>query len=137
MKTAFHDLQAARNAFDRLELLTGITLSADLFIDVAAPDTALQNLERWLQSTSSPALQLQQVLDDPELGRLLIMLLGASQSIADSLIQNPELASLVFDRDELARIPTVEIIREQGKVLLSDSTSYSHALDRVRFLRQR
>src|SRR3954463_2560879 len=100
MNTAFQHLEAANNALERLADLTGVPLPPGFFAEAASPDQALQNLERWLRATSSPGLQLQQLLDDPELGRLLVLLLGASQPIADSLIQNPELASLVFDRNE-------------------------------------
>lgn len=137
MNTAFHNPEAAGNAIDRLAALTGVEISVDLFANVPDPDQALKNLEQWLRATSSPALQLQQVLDDPELGHLLILLLGASQPIADSLVLNPELASLVLDRSALSPIPTRAEIEKQGRNLLSDATSYSHALDRLRFLRQR
>src|SRR5258708_25793504 len=129
MNTAFHDPEAAINAIDRLAALTGVEIPVDLFEDVPGPDLALQNLERWLRATSSPNLQLQQLLDDPELGHLLVFLLGSSQPIADSLIQNPELASLLFDRSELASIPTRISVIEQGRALLAGATSYSHALD--------
>lgn len=137
MNTVFSHPEAAENALRRIEDLTGIELPFLLFDDIAGPDQALQNLERWLMATTSPGLQLQQLLEDSELGRLLILLLGASQPIADSLIQNPELASVVFDRSELTVVPDREAILEQGRVLLSDATSYSHSLDRLRFLRQR
>lgn len=137
MSTAFQNQEAAESALDRLHRLTGIPVSPSLFDGVASPDQSLQNLETWLHSTSSPGLYLQQLIDDPSLGRLLILLLGASQPIADSLIQNPEIASLVFDRNELLVVPTREGVEAQGRVLLADATSYSHALDRLRFLRQR
>jgi glutamate-ammonia-ligase adenylyltransferase len=137
MMTAFKQPEAATVALQRLSALTGANLPLQFFDGVAAPDQALQNLETWLRATSSPGLQLQQLLDDPDLGGLLILLLGASQPIADSLIQNPELASLIFDRSELAVMPTREAVEEQGRALLVGSTSYSHALDRLRFLRQR
>ncbi|HWA83182.1 MAG TPA: hypothetical protein VG820_07115, partial [Fimbriimonadaceae bacterium] len=137
MNTAFHNQEAAGNALERLAALTGVPIPVELFDDVPDPDQALQNFERWLRATSSPTFQIQQVLDDVELGHLLVLLLGASQPIADSLIQNPELASLVLDRSALAAVPTREEIERQGRTLLSDATSYSHALDRLRFLRQR
>jgi [glutamine synthetase] adenylyltransferase / [glutamine synthetase]-adenylyl-L-tyrosine phosphorylase len=137
MKSAFSHPEAAGNGLQRLLDLTGIELPLDFFSGAASPDQALLNLERWLSATSSPGLQLQQILDDPELGRLLILLLGASQPLADSLIQNPELASLVFDRSELAAVPSRASVIEQGRALLRGSTSYSHSLDRLRFLRQR
>lgn len=137
MSVVFQQPETAATALERLSMLTEIDLPVDYFEGIASPDQALQNLETWIRATSSPGLNLQQLLDDPELGRLLVLLLGASQPIADSLIQNPELASLIFDRSELARIPTRAMVEEQGRVLLSDTNSYSHSLDRLRFLRQR
>src|ERR1700736_1318170 len=98
MNTAFRDPAGATGAVERLAALTGVAPPLEIFQSAASPDQALLNLERWLRATSSPGLQFQQLLDEPDLGRLLILLLGASQPIADSLIQNPELASLVFDR---------------------------------------
>jgi len=137
MNTAFKYPEAADSAIDRLAALTAIRLSPKLFEEVPDPDQALLNLERWLTATSSPALYLQHALQEPELGLLLFLLLGASQPIADSLIQNPELASIVFDRNELTTVPTVEGVKDRGRQLLSDATSYSHSLDRLRFLKQR
>ena len=78
MKTAFSDPQSALYALGRLEALTGITIPEELFEEAASPDLALQNLERWLQATSSPSFQLQQLFDDAELGRLLVLVLGGS-----------------------------------------------------------
>jgi len=80
-------------------------------------DEYLARCARAHCATSSPGLQLQQLLDDPELGHLLIFLLGSSQPIADSLIQNPELASIVFDRAELLRVPSRTAIEERGRLL--------------------
>src|SRR5690348_13321596 len=114
MNTAFLNPEAAANALERISHLTGTPLPQDLFINVASPDQALQNLETWLRATTNPGLQLQQLLDDPELGCLLVGLLGASQPIADSLIQNPELASLVFDRASLDEFPFRAVVEEQG-----------------------
>src|SRR5579862_3622919 len=137
MNTAFKHPEAAVNTMDRLAALTGISLDAGLFSESPDPDQALLNLERWLNATASPSLYLQQALDDPEVGKLLFRLLGTSQPIADSLVQNPELASIVFDREELTAIPSPTLVIEQGKQLLSDATSYSHGLDRLRYLKQR
>ncbi len=134
---SFNNWEAAANAMDRLAALAGMPVPAALFDEIPGPDQALLNFERWLNATTAPALHLQEVLDDPELGQLLMLLLGSSQPIADSLIQNPELASLVLDRSELDVVPTLESVARQGRLLLSDASSYSHALDRLRFLKQR
>lgn len=138
--TGFRDTDAASRARDRLQDLTGLDLTRffdQCFSDVADPDVALANLERWLRTTGSPGLHMEQIQGLPSLGRRLITILGASQPIADCLIQNPELASLILEPGQLRAIPTTNVVVEEGRRLLTHSTSYSHSLDRLRFLRQR
>ena len=138
--TEFHDAEAAGRAFDRLEGQTGLLIKAVLgpiFSRTVNPDLALTNLERWLRVTSNPRFHLEQVMGLPRLGQLLIDLLGASQPLADGLIQNPELASLLLEPGEISRQPTVDLILSEGRRLLTHQTSYLHALDRLRYLRQR
>lgn len=125
---------------DRLAELVGDSVRGWVEAELAgnpAPERALTNLERWLTATSSPSLYLQQLMGMPHLGALLLVVLGASQPVADALIQNPELASLVFEPGELRRVPTREAIVREGERLLARSTSYTHSLDRLRFLKQR
>ena len=138
--THFQNPEHALSAQNRLEEMSGLSLNH--FFEVAfdgnvAPDVALTNLERWLRATASPSLYLEQLVGLPPVGKILLAMLGASQPIADTLIQNPELASLVFEVSELRRVPKQALIREEGLRLLSASTSHQHALDRLRFLRQR
>lgn len=136
----FRDPEAADRAIKRLEELTEFDLRSyvlEAFKRTPDPDLALTNLERWLRNTSSPRLHMEQMVGLPRLGGLLAMLLGASQPLADSLIQNPELASLVLEPGELARIPTREDIVAEGRRLLTASSSHSHSLDRLRYLKQR
>lgn len=108
-----------------------------LFAEVAEPDLALRNLERWLEATTNSGLHLQQLIAMPSLSRWLLVIFGSSQAMTDSLIQNPELAAIVLDPGELARKPEVSVILNEGRRLLTNATSYSHSLDRLRFLRQR
>jgi glutamate-ammonia-ligase adenylyltransferase len=110
---------------------------ADAFTDNPDPDLALTNLERWLGATGNPSVYLEQIAGAPALGRQLIMILGASQPLADSLIQNPELASLVFEPGRLSIPPTAEQVLADGRRLLRGTTSFTHALDRLRYVRQR
>ena len=124
---------------ERLEALAGQPLEEFLTHGLAenpSPDQALTNLERWLNATGNPALYMQQIVGLP-VGHLLLFLMGASQPIADSLIQNPELASLVLEPGTSRLIPTCEGVLLEGRKLLSASTSYTHSLDRLRFLRQK
>jgi glutamate-ammonia-ligase adenylyltransferase len=136
----FRDPDAARRVLERIAGLASADV-ADLvrlgLEENAAPDLALNNLERWLMSTSSPGLYAEQLVSRARVGGLLLDLLGASQPTADILIQNPELSSLLLEPAELARVPTVEALLLEGRKLLSASSGYSHALDRLRFLRQR
>jgi glutamate-ammonia-ligase adenylyltransferase len=138
--TGFRDPDAASRTRERLEALTGLDLDrffTQSFADVADPDAALTNLERWLKTTGSPGLQMEQIQGLPTLGRRLVTILGASQPIADCLIQNPELASLVLEPGQLGKVPSREVVEAEGRRLLANATSYLHSLDRLRFLRQR
>jgi [glutamine synthetase] adenylyltransferase / [glutamine synthetase]-adenylyl-L-tyrosine phosphorylase len=125
---------------ERLEELAGADLSdffAQAFEENAAPEAALANLERFLAATANPRLHLQQIAGLPQLGRLLMALFGASQPLADSLIQNPELASLVLEPRQLGDPPDRAMIEREGRKLLEKSTSPRHRLDRLRYLKQR
>ncbi|MBI5708649.1 MAG: hypothetical protein HZC36_16825 [Armatimonadetes bacterium] len=137
---AFRDPEKAHAALGRIgelcELEPSEALSSLLTANVD-PDRALGNLEAWLKSAANPAAQLQGLLDSPGLGRLLLQLMGASQPLANALIQNPELASLLTDPTALTQDPSTEIIEADGESLLESATSYSHALDRLRYLRHR
>ena len=100
------------------------------------PDQALVNLERWLKAAGNAATQIDSMLSVPQTGTLLVALLGASHQIADVLVQNPELASLVLDPGLLAERPNVGKLAAQIHAMLAGSTGYRHSLDRLRFLKQ-
>jgi len=130
----------AQMLIERLERLSMSPLDnfiANAFEQSANPDTGLANLERWLSATSNPSMHLSHLMSSTKLAQLLVMILSASQSISDCLIQNPELATILYDRDELSRYPSTDGILAEGRQLLSASTSYSHSLDRLRYLKQR
>lgn len=136
----FRDAEAAARAFARLSEVAG--QSVDDFVraavrDNAAPDLALTNFERWAGATGNPGLQVAHVAEVPSRAPLLFAILGASQPLADALIQNPELASLVLEPGEIGTPATVEEIVAEGRKLLAAATSQAHALDRLRYLRQR
>lgn len=136
----FQDEGTAERTRERLEELTGLPLGGffdSVFAEVPSPDQALVNLERWLRTLPSPALHLEHLTRVPRLARLLMVLFGGSQPMADTLIQNPDLASLILEPTELQRHPTVEGLLKEGIALLASATSYSHALDRLRYLKQR
>ncbi len=100
------------------------------------PERGLLNFERWLSATSSPGMQLENALAAPEPLLQLLTLFGASQAVADVLNQNPELAQLVLEPDIAPAFEVNQVLAE-GRALLTSATSPTHALDRLRFLKQR
>ncbi len=136
----FQDEERAERAKTRLQSLTQLDLSGfwrSAFVDCPDPDRALINLERWLNVTANPGTHLVHLSETPRLAALVVDLLGASQSVADGLIQNPELVSLVTDPGQIARPPTKQEIVKEGQGLLANALSYAHKLDRLRYLKQR
>jgi glutamate-ammonia-ligase adenylyltransferase len=138
MSATFTDQEVAERARQRLETLGGIQLPRLFesgFENNPAPDLALTNLERWLRSTSSPATHLEQLEQMPGAARLLLYILGASQPVADSIIQNPELAHLAIE-PSFAPL-SADVIVAEGRRLLDASSSTAHRMDRLRFLKQK
>ncbi len=119
------------------EILTRLQVPAHIIEANPDPEAALTNLERWLQATGSPRLYLEQLTAQPQEAKKLLFLFGAAQPLADALIQNPELGSLLLDPKESNKTPTTETIKEEGQRLLSSTTSTHHTLDRLRYLKQR
>lgn len=137
--SAFNDPDLVETSLKRIASFTG--RSVDDFVvsaalDSSRPDQAVVYFERWLKATSSPETFVDSVLSVPQLGRLLVTLLGASHQIADVLVQNPELAGLVLDPAELASRPDPLQLATEIEAMVANSTSYKHALDRIRFFRQ-
>jgi glutamate-ammonia-ligase adenylyltransferase len=136
----FRDSEAAARAIDRLSDSAGVDLGpllSDVLARNPAPDQALTNLERWAGATGSPSLHLAQLAGLPGRVPLLLVMLGASQPLADALIQNPELASLVLEPGEIGAPPTVDVLLSEGRRLLAAASGQAYALDRLRYLRQR
>ena len=134
----FRDSEAAARAVERLSALAGVPLPLeDALRNNAAPDLALTNLERWAGATGSPGLHLAQLADVPGRAPMLLAILGASQPLADALIQNPELSSLVLEPGGIGAPPTVDALLAEGRRLLAAASGQAHALDRLRYLRQR
>jgi glutamate-ammonia-ligase adenylyltransferase len=136
----FRDPERAALTQHKLEMQASLELENfwdRAFEDCPDPDRALNNLERWLNASSNSGTLMAHLAESPSLARLLILLLGASQSVANALIQNPELASIVTDPGQVSVLPDVNAIIAEGQSLLSASVSYQHKLDRLRFLKQR
>lgn len=94
------------------------------------------NLERWLKKSASPEESINNLLLSPQFASRVITLFSSSQSLSDSIIQNPELALLLSEYDDLQKEVNVETIYDEGKRLLDDAHSFQHKLDRIRFLKQ-
>lgn len=136
----FKEQEQAETIKNKLQSLTEIDLSSFWetgFANCPDPDRALINLERWLSVTANPGTNLAHLAEGPKLAALLIDLLGASQSVADGLIQNPELAAIITDPGQISTPPSKHEILSEGLALLSVAHSYAHRLDRLRYLKQR
>ena len=136
----FRDPEAAARAFERLSARAMLDLAPALreaLVRNAAPDLALANLERWAGATGNAGLHLAGLGTARVRAPLFLSILGASQPLADALIQNPELASLVLEPGGVGAPPSVEGLLAEGRVLLAAASGGSHALDRLRYLRQR
>jgi glutamate-ammonia-ligase adenylyltransferase len=135
----FADPEAAARTVERISA-TVLRSSGEFVVPAAEsssrPDQALNNLERWLGATSNPTTYFDSMVTTPEFGRLLIALFGASHQIADVLVQNPELAASILDPSVLYERPDPVALSRNVESLLAESTSYSHSLDRLRFVKQ-
>lgn len=104
-----------------------------------APDpvAARVRLDRWLRSQSQPELTLQ-TLQSFALGReAVVRLLGASEYWTQVFVQNPELGTLVLSPEEWMFPITAEDAQATARRLVAGSVSYSHQLDRLRYVKQR
>lgn len=138
--SAFEDEVAAKVARDRIEALAQTELGESffrLFEGCVDPDRSLLNLEAWMRAATSPASQIAHILSAPSLARAFVDLLGASQPLANALVQNPELAAVLTDPAALKLEPSREAIEREGRQLVAVASGYSYALDRLRFLRQK
>ncbi|MBV6457590.1 MAG: Glutamate-ammonia-ligase adenylyltransferase [Fimbriimonadaceae bacterium] len=104
---------------------------------VPSPDLALANFERWLQGVSNPATLFDFLDQYPEIAAVLVQILGSSRSLSDVLVQNPELADIVVDPAVLTLAPKAEKVLAEARGMVEQAISDSHALDRLRYLKQR
>ncbi len=137
--SGFKDADAAQRTVARIDDLAHRSIGEfvlDSAEQTSRPDQAMVNFERWIAASGSPTTMADSLAATPELGRLLITLFGASHQIADVLVQNPELAHVVLDPAVLHEKPEPTRLRAHIADLLSASTSFTHSLDRLRFLKQ-
>lgn len=99
------------------------------------PEMAAHNWDRWLQLTGNQSLHDQVRSLAPE-NCPATLIFGGSQQQSEVLIQNPELVYSLLDDSELRRAVTREEVLAEAERLLKPTNSPSHALDRVRYLKQ-
>ncbi len=124
----------------RIEQIGGVAVASwlqPLLTAQIEPSRASHRLESWLQASSSPATYLQAMAQSPATTQILLKVLTSSHQLSDLLAQNPQLASLVLDGEGLLEAQPVAQLITEGRRLLSQSTSYAHRLDRLRYLKQR
>ncbi len=117
----------------------GTTLAAALTEEAAGsadPERGIRNVLRWVESPGASESRVALLAENPGFLHRLVQLVAASQAIADSLFQNPELALLLSDREELENPLLKTEIEEAGRRLLEPARSYAHSLDRLRYLKQ-
>lgn len=103
----------------------------------ADADRAVANIDRWLAAGGGSPVRSEALARDPALRYRLVTLVAASQAIGDMFVQNPEMALMLADSDEMSKPVEASEIIEEGRRILSDAGSFSHALDRLRFLKQK
>lgn len=103
----------------------------------ADADRAIANIDRWLAAGGGSPVRSEALARDPALRYRLITLVAASQAIGDMFVQSPEMALMLADSSEMSRPVEASEVIEEGQRILSDAGSFSHALDRLRFLKQK
>jgi len=100
------------------------------------PDRLLLNIDRWLESLGATLTYYRLFAEAPVVLKPVLTLLAASQYMADTLLQNPELSELLLDVRLLSRPrPRAELRRDLNR-LLKPCTTYWMKLDRLRAFKQ-
>jgi glutamate-ammonia-ligase adenylyltransferase len=109
----------------------------DALMESADSDRALVNVDRWVGVGEEALQRVDALSSNPALAIRLSRICGASQPLADALAKNPELGNILGDPDELSRLVSIEQIIAEGTALIKGTNSFIHALDRLRYLKQR
>ncbi|MCL6536767.1 MAG: hypothetical protein K6U77_11955 [Armatimonadetes bacterium] len=100
------------------------------------PDRLLVNCDRWLESLGATLTYYRLFADAPHALKPVLAVLGASDYMADTLLQNPELSEILLDARLLTRPRTRADMRRDLSRLLRACTSYWMQLDRLRAFKQ-
>jgi len=100
------------------------------------PDRLLVNCDRWLESLGATLTYYRLFAETPHALKPVLAVLGASDFMADTLLQNPELSEILLDVRLLTRPrPRSEMRRDLSR-LLRACTTYWMQLDRLRAFKQ-
>jgi glutamate-ammonia-ligase adenylyltransferase len=128
-----------QSTIERIEGLTQAPAGwlGALLPGLADADMALRGLETWLVASGSPALYAEELWAHPAGAHRLLQLLGTSGPVAQSFQQNPELGIALLDEAIYNDQLEADDLLAEGQLLLQASRSYTHGLDRIRFLKQK
>lgn len=99
-------------------------------------DEGIARLDRIVGAMSGAGGLGDHLIELPELASIFVGVICTSSHLADLLVQNPELVSLLFDPENLGRLRTRAEVVAEGDRLLARSTSFTHQLDRLRYMKQ-
>ena len=109
---------------------------ADALQRAPDPDRLLVNCDRWLESLGATLTYYRLFAETPHALKPVLAVLGASDYMADTLLQNPELSEILLDARLLTRPRTRADMRRDLSRLLRACTSYWMQLDRLRAFKQ-
>jgi glutamine synthetase adenylyltransferase len=109
---------------------------ADALQHAPDPDRLLVNCDRWLESLGATLTYYRLFAETPHALKPVLAVLGASDYMADTLLQNPELSEILLDVRLLTRPRTRADMRRDLSRLLRACTSYWMQLDRLRAFKQ-
>ncbi|MFM9873924.1 MAG: hypothetical protein ACKVQS_10730, partial [Fimbriimonadaceae bacterium] len=135
----FADEKKAQELIDRICMKCNRSIEDDLwrlFEDWPNGEEGLARLERIARAMSGAGVFADQLVAMPELAAIFVSMICTSSHLSDLIIQNTEFVSLLFDPEVLSREFGRDQVVAEGRRLLGNATNYSHALDRLRFLKQ-
>jgi glutamine synthetase adenylyltransferase len=109
---------------------------ADALQRAPDPDRLLVNCDRWLESLGATLTYYRLFAETPHALKPVLAVLGASDYMADTLLQNPELSEILLDVRLLTRPRTRADMRRDLSRLLRACTTYWMQLDRLRAFKQ-
>lgn len=135
----FADEKKAQELIDRICMKCNRSVEDDLwrfFEDWPNGEEGLARLDRIAGAMTGAGVFVDQLTGMPELASIFVAVICTSSHLTDIIIQNTEFVSLLFDPEVLGRQWSRDEIIAEGNRLLESSSSYSHSLDRLRFLKQ-